>query len=223
MFKDDGLPPTYETLAKITRTENASLSWLIEGIGSPYLYALVPDDAELVEEVEARLDDETWRVGAITDGEHITVVLHQYAQLVEKRGLIHYRAVDILSGRLGPLITAKLAALQERHRGAIVKKIGRDEMLQGLRDGWGSYQLFGDQGSKPLLDGVGMDKSPMSMRDSRVAEAAPPPYARAGRGPLRADLLRLTSVIPDLEPDECTALNVLIGAMADRVEARKKR
>ncbi len=223
MFKGDGVPPTYETLAKITRTENVSLSWLIEGVGSPYLIALVPDDAELTGEVETRLQEEpSWRIDVLTDGQLLIVVLSQPAQIVEKRGNIEYIAVDVFGGVVAPKVMDMLARYGQR---VTMKKWPRERLIPGLRLGLGTFQLLGDahDGKRTglLADGrYAIHPAP------RLGIGEQPPdfqYADTRYAPLRAGMGRLSILMQDMQDDELLATDILLSSLLDRVEARKHR
>lgn len=221
MFKGDGVPPTYETLAKITRTENVSLSWLLDGIGAMYLIGLVADDANLAGEVRMRLEDEPLgSIAVLTDGDRAAVVFHQPAQLVERRGPIDYQAVEVLAGPIGMEFATAMTSLGGM-RGIIVKTLPREEMLQGMRGGWGSYQLLGEDGRGGMLNEVAAGYTLYNGQKSfKVSDvfSADDGFKAAG---IRAELMKLTALMPDLQPDERTAIAVLVDAMAERVRARK--
>lgn len=222
MFKGDGVPPTYETLAKITRTENVSLSWLIEGVGTQYLIGLIPDDDELAGEVEARLQEEpAWHVDALTDGQLLIVILSQPAQLVEKRGNIDYVAVDVLGGVVADRVMEVLAAHGQR---VAMKKWSRERVLAGLQHGLGTFELFGDPHDDRhvgLLASTGYATLPGTRM--AVTEQPPPAYVDARYAPLRAGMGRLGSLMHDMRDDELIATDVLLSSLLDRVEARKQR
>lgn len=222
MFKGDGVPPTYETLAKITRTENVSLSWLIEGVGAQYLIGIIPDDGELAGEIEMRMQEEpAWQVDALTDGQLLIVILSQPAQFVEKRGNIDYVAVEVFGGVVGPAAMDVLAAYGER---VAMKKWPKERMLPGLQHGLGTFELFGDlhDGRRSgLIANTGYHTLPVSRMG--VGEQPPPAYGDARYAPLRAGMGRLGTLMHDMHDDELIATDVLLSSLLDRVESRKQR
>jgi len=217
----NGIPPTYETLTKITRTENVSLSWLVDGLGPMFLIGLIADDALLAREVHVRAEDEpSCDIALLTDGEFAVVVFHQPAQLVDKRGLIEYRAVDVVAGPAGVTLSDAVVRLSER-RAISVTTISPQEMREGLGTGWGSYQLFGDKERPGMIrPSTSRRRHHQGQGPFKVAEVFPPDGYSVNRA-MKVQLMQLSAVMPDMLPDERTAITVMIEAITDRVAARK--
>ena len=106
----DGVVPGGEALAAITRSENASLSWLLAGTGRPFLVGCCPTDAECADQVDALLEEPGWTVYFITDGQAAVLVLTQPAQFEVRDRPIDYTAVEVLAGPIGPETSARLRA-----------------------------------------------------------------------------------------------------------------
>lgn len=90
--------PDPEKLTAACRAENLSLSWLLDGLGTPYLVNIAIDHRDAVRSLEQLFDDEVWFVLLVTAGQAATIVLHQSASVVLKDGSCEYRASVVLGG-----------------------------------------------------------------------------------------------------------------------------
>lgn len=152
MFRE-GIPPTYETLSKMMRTENVSISWLLGAACPAYLYTGAADDDAMAEELEARVADETsWRVNVLTDGQACAIVLTQPASIEDAKGSrLNYTAVEVICGPCGERTAAVIAIAPPKCAGQLVR-ISHAQMRQIYQDGVGTFQLLGGQGVPGLLD-----------------------------------------------------------------------
>lgn len=232
MFKGDGVPPTYETLAKITRTENVSLSWLIEGMGSRFISRSYPTAEHLFEALEARaplgevMHDKHLDIAVLSDSTRIAFVLHKASLIAERRGNIEYREVEILAGPLGAGIDAYLRkAISGRH--VQVCQLTSEAMDVGVAEGWGSLELFGPDGAcadggllharqgRPASGGRRAALAKMAKEEALAFDSKAP-----NPGGLLPSLLRLQTLLSAMTEQEVTAVDVMATAIADRVESR---
>lgn len=112
-----GLLPGADTLGLIARAENVSLSWLVEGAGTPYLVRWYPTDEQCREYLDELLADEIWTaVHRLTDGGRVEVlVLHCPAEVEYREQTVPYTEIAVLAGGIGPATLSRLTQL-DRHR-----------------------------------------------------------------------------------------------------------
>lgn len=94
------LMPGSEKLIPIIKAENLSISWLLEGKGSPFLVNSCPTDDEgyaLLDELYA----EAWTTYLITDGHQISIVLTRPGEYLVKDKPYPYTLVEVLAGNFG--------------------------------------------------------------------------------------------------------------------------
>lgn len=150
MFTGDGIPPTYETLQKIARTENVNLSWLLGERVPRYNIAHCGPDDVLADELHARLSEESsWQVSMLISTRHAIFVLSQPAQIEEKRGVIDYTAVEVLTGAVGDTSAWEILGSPDRLHAAVF--IDEHPMAAALQHGVGTFQLFGDDSHAGLI------------------------------------------------------------------------
>lgn len=95
----EGSFPDPAKLMPACRVENLSLSWLLFGIGTPYLIQVAVDPGDAMDRLDVLLTDESWSILiAHTDSNWIPV-LHQPAELLLPGGsTLQYRVVQIITG-----------------------------------------------------------------------------------------------------------------------------
>jgi hypothetical protein len=96
-LKEGGLPDP-EKLAPACRAENLSLTWLVDGLGAPYLVHVVTNEDDAAHAIEQLLGEEAWSVLLVACRTRATIVLHQQASIELKRGRCDYTATAIVSG-----------------------------------------------------------------------------------------------------------------------------
>ena len=97
----EGSFPDPEKLMPACRVENLSLSWLLFGIGTPYLVQVAVDPGDAMDRMDALWTDEPWSMlVAHTDSSWLPV-LHQPAELLLPEGnRLPYRMVQIITGAI---------------------------------------------------------------------------------------------------------------------------
>lgn len=169
MLKDGGIPPTYDALTRIMRTENASLSWLLGGRVAPFLRFTSCTDQSTAELLADHLDDEAWSVAMLTDGLASAWLLFQPAAIVHPKGDIHYREVVVVAG---PAAGACEHVLAEHGHATIeyVQRIGSADMNAIVCGRIGTWALFGDE-KKPGLFNPRKAQHGLSLRNARPTAA----------------------------------------------------
>lgn len=96
-----GTIPTSETLNAISRCENVSITWLLDGRGAPYTVHKFSDDEECLEYLDALLEEKSWTVYLVTDQKRLALVLTMPAKYKAREEWISYTVVEVLTGRCG--------------------------------------------------------------------------------------------------------------------------
>ncbi|WP_156972476.1 helix-turn-helix domain-containing protein [Nitrosospira sp. NpAV] len=96
----NGSVPTSEALNAISRSENVSTTWLLEGREDPYYVRKFTDDDECVNYLDA-VFLERWTIYLVTDQKHLAVALTMPAQYKIKEEWVSYTPVEVLAGRCG--------------------------------------------------------------------------------------------------------------------------
>lgn len=93
--------PDPAKLMPACRVENLSLSWLLYGIGTPYLVHVAIDAGDAIDQVDALLADEPWDILIAATGSSWLPVLHKPADVTLPNGtILDYRLVHVISGNL---------------------------------------------------------------------------------------------------------------------------
>lgn len=104
-----GALPNPEKLSVACRAENLSLTWLLEGIGAPYIVHSVASTEEGVAHVRMQIDDESsWRPLLVIAPAGRSIVLHQPGQADTDDGVCDYRIAVIIGGQYDALRVAAL-------------------------------------------------------------------------------------------------------------------
>lgn len=113
----NGEIPSAEKLTPICRTENVSLTWLLEGIGEPYMVHHTYTDEETAELIKDHTDDESWQILVLKNQVYPAVILTLPATMQVGKSHIKYTAIEIIAGPAGPetleAITGANALTQE--------------------------------------------------------------------------------------------------------------
>lgn len=188
-----GHVPGPEILGSVTRSENVSLSWLLEGIGVPYLVSRCQSDAEACALLTQHLNDEPgWAIYLIACEPDFVIVLTNPCQIVSGSKTVDYSCVEIISGA-GPETVR--AALDARKSNPVRRLSISSKDLQRLSAGWmGNLELFGWRDTpgilaqaKPIVD------YPPDLAPGRVAE----PRAVDGIPDDERELLDLYRELPE--------------------------
>lgn len=104
--------PDPEKLIPACRIENLSLSWLLDGMGSPYLVHAHADDRSAARTLLQHLSDEPgWHVFVVRSELGWTPVLHQPVESTTAEGTVYrYRAVEVIAGPCAEKTAQVLAA-----------------------------------------------------------------------------------------------------------------
>lgn len=217
MLRAGGIPPTYESLTKIMRTEHVSLNWLLGGEGAPFLLARTASDAETAELLRQHLQEEAWRVHLVIDEHCAALVLHQPAELGAGDASIRYQAIEILAGPVGP---AAFDVLQALRYGRIdgVTRLEADEMADLYAGRIGTFALIGDEKFDGLI-GPGIDRG---VDVSAAIEDLGARHVADGGLEVPDPIQPLARWWPLLEPGEREALQTLLDPFLAHVASRHK-
>lgn len=184
MFKQ-GILPKGQTLIAIQRRENANISWLLAGTGSPYLVEHCRDDDACRAQVRLILEEPGWSVVIADDGTRQALILTlpcSYQHATQKRPL-PYVDLHILTNA-GPKAIDDAVAIAADVRSLRLKPKPFDDLISGQV---GSYRLLGDDKTPGALaratpidrDGVmqvaeaiaayGQDGAPSDLRPDEIA------------------------------------------------------
>jgi len=87
-----------ETLAHISRAENASITWMLEGKGSPYLVARCINDNEASNYLNGLLEEQGWTAYICETSGRTALVLTMPASFkTKKEEIIDYTVVEIIT------------------------------------------------------------------------------------------------------------------------------
>lgn len=148
-----GSIPNPEKLGVACRAENVSITWLLAGLGTPYLVHPVAGTDEAISHVSSLYEDEDWRILFATSAVGSTLVMHQPGQAVTERGTIcAHEIVTVISGQyvaddvidalsLGDVAEVRSIALDE------------DEWRRLTTGHMGSTELFGWAGQPGIVQG----------------------------------------------------------------------
>ncbi len=147
-----GQLPNPDKLSIACRAENLSLTWLLEGIGAPYIVHNVTSTDEGTAHVRELIGEEEWRPLIVASARGSSLVLHMPGQArTEKGGTCDYRIVSVIGGDYDARRVAELLGLD---RSPILTSIEVDnDEWQRLATGYmGSTELFGSLGQPGLYD-----------------------------------------------------------------------
>lgn len=145
--------PDPEKLVPACRVENLSLTWLIEGRGTPFCVACPASDAQAIEVVQAALHDDPEAdvlIGYCDDG--YTVIVHApvYAQTSTGKPY-EYKATTIVGGCVaGARLAAWLNDItrQKRfHKHHLAVQMERPDWSRLASGHMGNFEIFGDYGN----------------------------------------------------------------------------
>lgn len=187
-----GHVPGPDILPMISRTENVSIHWLLEGAGAPYLVSRCQSDAEAHERLIQHFSDEPgWAIHLVVSAPEFTVVLTQPCRTVSGQRTVEYTCVEIISGA-GP--NTVRGVLDERvSRPVFVTHMGRKD-IQRLSTGWmGNLELIGWRHHTGLLADAVPVQGTFEAELARVAE----PSAPYGLAEDEREMLDLYRNLPD--------------------------
>jgi len=146
--------PSETILRTLYHSENASLHWLTEGKGHPFLVNRVLSDAEGAALLAELLEESGWTIYLVTGSGCVgyTLVLTQPGQYDIKGRPVDYTLVEIISGNLGAKTQEEIALEAAFENRCHQLEISQDE-YQRLQSGeMGNYELIGWRNERGLLD-----------------------------------------------------------------------
>jgi hypothetical protein len=113
-FAREGKAPGPEYLARICQVERASLSWLLDGAGAPFLVVHLGGDTITGAHLRVLFDDSDWTATWVDGGVGCAVVLTKPDSIGAGHNRIDYTSVKVVAGVLGAASVAALpSSLQQ--------------------------------------------------------------------------------------------------------------
>ena len=135
-----GIMPGADKLTPAIRTENLSLSWLIDGIGSPYLVNHCTSD----EDCCATLDEfyiEKWNTYLLLCGQEKTIVLTQPGSYEINDDPYQYTIIEVLAGEVDEMTLQRIGETANG-KNIFCKDVSSETMKQLAKGQIGTYQLL---------------------------------------------------------------------------------
>lgn len=198
MFK--GVVPASDTLNAISRIENVSISWLLDGKGNPFYVFLCLDDEAAQSYAEDTLVDDGWSGYLISDGERLALAFTLPAEYEVKGVATPYTILELLVGNISMAMAEKLQAfpaVRWQYRCTVSSAV-MDDILNGQV---GTWQLL--LSPKFILSNA----QKINDRGAATIEETLPRMKYTDRS---SDL---ATKIKQLNPDQQRALEAIIDAM----------
>ncbi len=145
-----GKQPGAEILRCIAKTENLSVTWLLEGKGAPYLVDACPSAEVFADRVAAHIEDQIWNeVHLLNAPNGLTVIFCGPAQYDYKGTSVQYQTVEIVTG---PVSEALIEHLEQSPLPTWKYSLQEGSAEQIASGQVGTFGLFGDGRSEGILD-----------------------------------------------------------------------
>lgn len=147
----EGKWPDPAKLVPACRIENASLTWLLEGRGTPYLVHVASTEDQAIEHTRALLEDAPDLSRLIVySALGACFVLHEPREGLDEKGEAYrYTAMEVITGV--PASAPLAAAFRSAGTGKIEALRIPDDAWRRLASGWmGTAELFGSEDEKGL-------------------------------------------------------------------------
>lgn len=206
--------PDPEKLITAVRVERVSLSWLVDGKGSPFLVTATNSDEETAELLYETLDDEPDQVVTLVctaHGQPRVAVLTQPAQFLHKEQWTDYTAVQVIAGPIATESIAAIAAIAENEvRRLAMSETQVHELATGIT---GNVPLVGWVANpRGLVD----DATPIIIKDyratPRAAEEPAPAYLL--RPSPNTDTHEAITILDQLDPTTRATVLTMLRALA---------
>jgi len=152
--------PGQDVLLLISRVENVSLSWLLDGRGSPFCCHNCETPEEFCEELSAELEDQAFdQITVVNSGSAPVVIFEQAAtDTLKKDKTYDYRRLTILSGPWSKEIRQILIGLIDQPN--VTPLAMHEPQVAAIRKGeLGTFLLFGDEKHTGILASAMPDKT----------------------------------------------------------------
>lgn len=210
----NGEIPGPEILGRIMRAENASITWLTEGIGAPYLVHWCPTDGDCRERLAELLDFQQWEAAhLVTDADQLGVVVLQAPGEKEygEDEVLRYTELEVLAG-CGRRAVDALARLAE-FRWSKLDTATVAEIASGRRAG--THELL--RADAALL----RDYEIIRPGELKVAET-PVLYGPEGADASSAEERELVAIHRELDPEHRVRLKEVGSAFAAAQRLRRE-
>ena len=137
-----GNVPTHESLASLVRVENASISWLLEGKGSPYLVTYCQNDADCREMLDAWLEEDGWTLHLVMVNSLSSLILTQPGQFDNKGKMIDYTIIEILAGPMAEKTMDRIIEAQNNGHPVMTVRVSPTVATKIYKGRMGTYALL---------------------------------------------------------------------------------
>jgi len=151
-----------EKLIPISKAENVSLSWLLNGSGEPYMVHHATTDDETSQLLSTHIEDEGWQIVVLNNPLYPAIILTLPCVMQVSKNEFSYTAVEIIAGPIGPetLSTLKMQpiaaseiALDEfTMRRLYAGKMGNQDIIGNAEDALLNFESKSFKGESQLYD-----------------------------------------------------------------------
>ncbi len=203
-----GKIPGPDILRLVMLAENVSLSWLVEGVGPPYIVRGFATDEACRAHFEEQLTEPGWHVHLLTDGGRVRVLVLHGSALVRYRGKkdVPYTELDVIAGA-GRATLARVAAMPHRETRAdtdTVAAVAAGHLA-------GTWDLLGDDG---LLNHY-QEIEPAGLRVAELSDAG---YAQEETDAYSEEERRWVELFRRLDPHHRVRVKEVGDAFAAALE-----
>lgn len=201
----EGQIPDPEILSLIMKIENVSVTWLLEGIGRPFLRTSQFTSGGYARYLKEWLERGGKQAYVITDKNETAIILVQPAEHEYKGKCIPYSAIKVTRGDIGDEEKNIINCYPEIY----LKQVNKEEFEQVKNGELGSFKLLGDQNNAGLLThSVSID----ALKMSDVREVQKVKDSRRSHTSNRVDLLSRYDQLNDHNKESVSRIiDVLLG------------
>ena len=163
-----GKIPGADKLSPAIRAENLSLSWLLEGMGNPYLVNHCTSDEECYSVLDEMYAEE-WKTYIVTDGCQIAIVLTQPGSYQIKDDPYLYTIIEVLTGNIGD-DALNLVLDNVTNKTVFHIETSCSTMNDLIRGNVGTYQLL--HAENALLSNAHLIQTKMDKQDQPYLQCA---------------------------------------------------
>ncbi|MCW8831418.1 MAG: hypothetical protein OQK32_07865 [Gammaproteobacteria bacterium] len=209
-----GIMPGADKLSPAIRAENLSLSWLIDGIGSPYLVNHCISD----EDCYATLDElyiEQWNTYLLLCGQKIAIVLTQPGSYYIKDDPYQYPIVEVLVGEIGSMTLQRIDKATNG-KNIFYMDISSEEMKQLAKGQIGTYQLLNSDDA--ILKNALLIRNLGELEHKRFLKCSEDKSGYNIASDISSDEMATLKNLRKLEPPNLMNIKTLIQALVNKKE-----
>lgn len=212
----EGKFPDPQILIPAIRLERISLSWLVDGQGTPFMVLPIFNDADAANIITNLLEDEPNQTVTLVRTEFSskqTVVFTQPAQLVRGRHTFDYTAVEVLGGNIG---NQALKAIVDHARGKLrLLHIAPASFVALTTGQMGNVPLIGwSRQPGGLLDtAIPIDGTVLVKNSYRVEDRTETYSTHRADAAADPDILELAAILDNLDPNTRNIVLTMVRAL----------